>query len=438
MLLLIYAVAFQIRNKYYDDSPLKKYFIPGLSLKLIGALAAGVIYFFYYGDGDTINYYNRVIYITNVSANSSLVGWKIIFGNPAVFDWDTYGHYRSLRAYDTSQFLVVRFAAFFSKFTLGTYSGIALIFAALSFSGVWMLFKTFATINPKLIKEFAISCLFIPSVFFWGSGLFKDTIALGFVGWFTYCIYISFIELKRDFRIIAMLIISFYVLFVIKKYIIMAFLPALLFWVFFKYSDRIKNDFIRRSITPLIIVVCAFGAYVAVNGMGGSDDYWSVDQMTTRAKDMQWWHKEVKKIYGEGGGGSFYSIGSGDFSAANIIKSFPLAVNVTFFRPYLWEAHNPVMLLSAVESLILFIFTLRILFSVGLPKIFKISITNPQVFFALMFSIIFAFAVGFTSFNFGALVRYKIPCIPFFVMALFIIRHHANISKNTEALPAVE
>jgi hypothetical protein len=63
-------------------------------------------------------------------------------------------------------------------------------------------------------------------------------------------------------------------------------------------------------------------------------------------------------------------------------------------------------------------------------------VLNPEVFFALLFSIIFAFAVGFTSFNFGALVRYKIPCIPFFVMALYMLRHYGTKSK--ESVPAPE
>jgi hypothetical protein len=39
----------------------------------------------------------------------------------------------------------------------------------------------------------------------------------------------------------------------------------------------------------------------------------------------------------------------------------------------------------------------------------------------LVFSVIFAFAVGFTSFNFGALARYKIPFMPFYFIALFIL-----------------
>jgi hypothetical protein len=40
-------------------------------------------------------------------------------------------------------------------------------------------------------------------------------------------------------------------------------------------------------------------------------------------------------------------------------------------------------------------------------------------------------AIGLTSFNYGALVRYKIPILPFFATALILIRYHLN-SSNSE------
>ncbi len=435
-LLVIYTVAILIRNKFYATSPLKKYFIPGLTVKLFGALFSGMIYWYYYKSGDTIHYFLRTQTVyNNVYQHNFVIFMRVIFADPSVYDPDLTGILKSVRAWDKSMFMVLRFSFFLSMFAFGTYLGIAFLFAALSFTGVWKLFETFAEINPALTKEFATACLFIPSVFFWGSGLFKDSLAIGFVGWFTHAIYQVFIKRKKIPANVIIMVIAFFILYTIKAYIVMAFLPSLLFWIFFKYRDGIKNDFIRKMMTPLIIIISLGGAYVAVEEMGGQNGYWSVEQMSTRAKDMQWWHTEVKKLYGEGGGGSFYSIGTGDFSPGNIIKSFPLAVNVTFFRPYLWEVKNPVMLLSSIESLILFIFTLKLIFNVGLGAIGRISTKNPEVFFALLFSIIFAFAVGFTSFNFGALVRYKIPCIPFFLMALYMIRYYANQAAAEKTLP---
>ncbi|HXH18032.1 MAG TPA: hypothetical protein VNJ07_03025 [Chitinophagales bacterium] len=437
--LVIYIVAIIARNRLYPEGhPLRRYFMPALSVKLMGAFIAGVIYYYYYRDGDTIYYFDRVKLTYMVYESDFVKFWRLMFVNAKSPPPDLYYNLLTVRGFDTSQYMVVRIASILAIPVFRIYTGIALLFAALSFTGVWAMFVTFCKINPKLVKEFAISCLFIPSVFFWGSGLFKDTIAIGFVGWFAYAVHMLFIQREKIFRNSIILIISFYVLYVIKTYIIMAFVPAIVIWVFFKYRDNIKNDFIRTTVTPILIVVSLAGAFFVLTQISGEGGYWSIDQMSARAKDMQWWHLEVKNIYGSQGGGSYYSLGSGDFTLGNLIRTFPLAVNVALFRPYLWEAHNPVMFISAIESLFFFIFTLRIIFKVGLPMSFRIAVANPEVFFALLFSIIFAFAVGFTSFNFGALVRYKIPAIPFYVMALYLIRHHANILKNKGALAPAE
>ncbi len=436
---IIYLViGILIRNKLYADSPLKKYFLPGLCLKLGGAFMAGIIYFYYYGDGDTVYYFDRTKYLNWLIKANPEVGWKVFFSDSKNLERGLMPYYSRVRAWDAGQFIVVKYGTIFSFFTFCNYTGIALTFAAASFTGVWVMFKTFVDINPKLIKEFAIACLFIPSVFFWGSGLFKDTMAIGFLGWLTYSTYMIFIKKQKILLNVIIAIITIFVLKTVKAYVIMAFLPALMFWIFFKYRSKITSSFLQVAITPIIIVITLVGAYVALSRMGGEGEYWSMDQMEKRAHDMQWWHTKVVELYGEGGGGSFYSIGSGDFSTGNIIKSFIPAINVTLFRPYLWEVRNPVMLLSSIESMIFFFFTLKMVFSTGLGKLFRLSIANPEIFFCLLFTIIFAFAVGFTSFNFGALVRYKIPCIPFFVVALFMLRYHANMLRNKGELAPVE
>jgi hypothetical protein len=45
---------------------------------------------------------------------------------------------------------------------------------------------------------------------------------------------------------------------------------------------------------------------------------------------------------------------------------------------------------------------------------------------------IFAFSVGFTSYNFGSLVRYKIPLMPFYYIALFILADKEKEPEKTK------
>ena len=52
--------------------------------------------------------------------------------------------------------------------------------------------------------------------------------------------------------------------------------------------------------------------------------------------------------------------------------------------------------------------------------------------FVLFFSLAFAAAVGFSTYNFGSLVRYKIPLLPYYGIALSLLYHYA---KRRQAIP---
>ncbi len=134
--------------------------------------------------------------------------------------------------------------------------------------------------------------------------------------------------------------------------------------------------------------------------------------------------------------GSGYSLGELDGTFNSMINLAPQAINVSLFRPYLWEVRNPLMLLSALESTLLLFLCIYILFKKNL-KIFS-AFSNFNVLFALIFSISFAFAVGVSTFNFGTLVRYKIPLLPFFLIAIILILDHSKSDKKVEELESTE
>ena len=75
------------------------------------------------------------------------------------------------------------------------------------------------------------------------------------------------------------------------------------------------------------------------------------------------------------------------------------------------------------------LFTLFVFIKVGIKKFILTIINKPIVLYCLMFSIIFALFVGATTLNFGSLVRYKIPAIPFYVIGLFFILYFNNKLK---------
>lgn len=438
---IVYALAYAFRNKKYPEGhPYRQYFMPALNVKIFGSIAAGLIYFFYYQNGDTIFYYQRTTAIYEAFGRGFNQGLELIFIDSSNVPWYLEPYYPLMRFWDTSAYMVVRISGIISFFTFNSYVGIAVVFAYISFRASWAMFTVFAEMYPNMLRRMAIACLFIPSVFFWGSGLFKDTITMACVSWMTYATYKIFFKREAILPNSILLLITFYITFVVKTYIVIAFLPSMLFWIFFTYRSRIKSQALQVMLTPLILILSAGLGYVGVKQLGASNENWSIDSISDRAKDMQWWHTRVHELYGdEGGGGSSYSIGDGSFTLSNIIISFPQAVVASLYRPFLWESRNPVMLLSSIEGLVFLFFTLQTIGRAGPGRVIGLTMGHPVVFFCMFFSIFFAFAVGFTSFNFGALVRYKIPLMPFFVIGLSLMQYYAsNSDKKTSEFATTE
>lgn len=431
-LMVIYLMAYFIRG-LVSDSNTKRYFIPALTVKIIGAISVGLIYQFYYGGGDTFNYFSNSKHIWEAFKESPPLALSLIFSKNEFTSANF--QYASLMYFfhDTSSYFVVRVAGLFDIFTFHTYSATAVLFAVFSFSGLWAMYRGFYDMHKKLHFEFALAIFFIPSVFFWGSGLLKDTLTLGALGWATYATIRIFLHPKRPIVLyIILLILACYAVYLIKIYILLCFSPAIILWIFLYWRKKIPSAMLRILLTPIMIAIALALGYFALVAVGEDNQRYSLESLGKTA--------EITANYlyyiSEKQGGSSYTLGDFDYSVTGMIKKLPLAINVTLFRPYLWEAKNPIMLLSAIESLALLIFTIVILirtkFLTTLKKI------DPTITFCLVFALSFAFAVGFSTYNFGSLVRYKIPLIPFYLIGLFILDHYSKSAKKLSALEITE
>jgi len=431
LILLVYLVAFLVRPRVTDLTT-RRYFFPAITVKIFGALAVGFIYQFYYGGGDTFNYHTHGSrHVWQAFVESPSVGWDLLTTNGEY----TSGIYRYARNIvffgDAPSYFIVRVAAFFDLFTFSTYSSTAICFAMISFVGTWMLFMVFYEKYPHLHKWLALSCLFVPSVFFWGSGLLKDTLMIGCLGAATYEFNRLLVQRRVSILHVFLLLLSLYVIFVVKKFILQAYLPSVLLWTYMNYAMAVRSVLIKMMLIPLMLLLSMVSAYYSVVKVGEGDVRYSVDKI---AQTAQITARDI--LYGSGkDAGSGYSLGEMDGTFGGMLRLAPQAINVALFRPYLWEVRNPLMLLSAGESFILLALTFMILYR----KRFGIfaAVTQPDVLFCLTFALIYAFAVGISTFNFGTLARYKIPLLPFFSVALVLL-YFEKSDKNVDVLEVTE
>src|SRR5690606_11891564 len=120
-LLLIYFLAYIIRDKVTDKNT-KRYFIPALTVKIIGAISVGLIYQFYYGGGDTFNYFENSKYIWEAFKDSPLTAFRLIFSDGQYYP-ETFNYATKMNFFrDPSSYFVISIVAFLDIFTLHTYS----------------------------------------------------------------------------------------------------------------------------------------------------------------------------------------------------------------------------------------------------------------------------------------------------------------------------
>jgi hypothetical protein len=283
------------------------------------------------------------------------------------------------------------------------------------------MFRTFAEQYPKLIKPIAICILFIPSTFVWGSGIFKDTICIAALGWMTFASFRMLIRQQFKMKYLFIIIICFYLLAIIKIYIILVFIPALALWILNTYSHKIYNYFLRTALKYMVYSAIIGGFIMVSTTFSKELGQYSLDNLAQTSNTTRTYIYWASTQTAAGDEGSSYDLGAFDPSLMGMLTKLPLAVNVSLFRPYIWESRKPMVFLNSIEAFLFLFFTIKVLYTIGLGKAWKTIQKNPNIQFFLIFTIIFAFAVGISSYNFGALSRYRIPCLPFFSLALMLI-----------------
>ncbi len=316
-----------------------------------------------------------------------------------------------------ANFLIIKLVALFSFFSFGRYMIINLFFSMLAFTGIWRLFLFFYQNYPHLHKKLALAILFFPTVVFWSSGALKDPVCMSMLGWFTYACYNLLYKKKNLIINLPIILGSALVLLTVKAYIIFAYIPFFIFYLVSINLTSLKNPVLRISSFLIIALISIVGFTTMTEKLEEEMGMLALDKLSESVQMQQ-----NNFIYMSERAESSFSLGvEFDGSIGSLVKIAPAAINATLFRPYLWESKKISTLLSSLESLSLMVFFLVVLFKARVWKFFSILVKDPMIMFCISFSLLFALFVGATTLNFGTLVRYKIPCLPFFLIALMLI-----------------
>ncbi len=422
-MLVIMGVSFYIQITHIKRDRIYRYYTSAVFAKVISAVAFCLIYIYYYKGGDTVSYFETSRALLNLGMKNPGNFLKEIVQTPSVpnyflFDRVT-GYPWSYMFYDHQTWFVAKLLTPILVISFKSYLVSTVMLSWLSFIGTWKLFKLLVRYYPNLEGRMAFCMLFVPSVLFWGSGILKDTITFAAVCWIIIGIDGVFISKIKRLRNLFILILSTWVLLSIKPYILISLLPGAFVWILYNRISKARSKFLKYSAIPLIYLSSFLIVYIMLSAFGDRLGKFSVPKMLVTASITQ---KDLKQDYYHG---SSFDIGDYDPTITGMLSKVPSAITVGLFRPFLWEARNPVMIASGLENFSFLLLAIGVVvgFFFKMKKFFKIILENPFLIFLLSYTIFFSLLVGLSTSNFGALVRFKIPFLPFFVCALVLMNY---------------
>jgi len=392
------------KNSPFSTSSLKFAF----SLKVIAGILLFLIYTFYYTDrqtADVFKYYDDGEILGNAATKHPIDFIKIMLGVEDQYLKDQYLNKMDywFRPYDhglrNDNRIVIRINAVLHILSFGNYFLHALIFIFLSFLGLFFTAKLFHDISESKIKAY-VAAFLIPSVFFWSSGVLKEALLIFALGIFCWAVY----KLAKAFSwsTLCLLLVGFGLLSSLKIYVLFALLPALLFWFIWMKLQLFWKALLTFLVTGVVL-------YFGVTLLHPNFDFISL--LVGKQHDFI----NLAKTYHAGSAIHMDYLGNNSWS---ILKAIPLALFHVFTLPWFSHVKSPLYLFSIFENLIFFSLIPLSIFYFEKPN----KSSMKFIVFSLIFMLTLFTIIGLTTPVIGALVRYKMPALPFlfFVLLSFI------------------
>jgi hypothetical protein len=368
---------------------------------------------------------------------------------------------------------VTRMNAFVMLFTFGKYEAQAMFMVFLSFIGECLMYKSFKDYFKG--KEFSLLLIlfFIPSVYFWTSGVLKEAIVVFLLGAFIYSTFKLFLKKERKTKYVLLFIFSVFLFVFIKPYVFLIVVFPVLIFIVVQRKSLPRAGFIYTVVLTLVvssgilitkfalkkdivsIIVQRQNDFVST-GYGGIFfykveqyvrlDYADIEKIKLvdekeklytikpHVNYMYWQYPNFKDtIYVKDNKDTLtayplinITVPSNSAitktrlsnSISSVVKMIPEALINTFCKPFFINDGNKFETFASIENVLLLLFFILAFFYSDFKSI------NWNLFFCLI-SIVFIsyLLIGLTTTISGAIVRYKVPFLPFlWMIPLMFIR----------------
>jgi hypothetical protein len=400
ILLLMYALE--------KDKPLIKLFLPAALFKIFAGISLGIVYQYYYGGGDTFNFFYDSTAISSLLMVEPLLYLKGVFLNKfptAVAEALIYhDHPRAL--------LMSKLISPFNIITWNNYFSISAYLSLFSFIGMWKLANRLSIYFPSTKKAAAMAYLFFPSVVFWSSGVMKESIIMGIIGFLGSAFLKIYYGNPRPKWYKTGLYLAGIILLLLMKYYYAAILLPIVLTALTTQRISERNAFLSARFSNQVVLwlmifsaLGLFATHFHPNlGVGAFlEAIVKNHEIIVSASNSQ------SLIYFNNIEPTFYSI----------FINIPTALLAGLFRPLFWDWGSIFQILTGIENVVVVV-----LFSFAIAGAKKFYILEDSekilIFSVVVYILIMAILMAFASPNFGSLMRYKVGFLPFFIYLILI------------------
>jgi len=296
---------------------------------------------------------------------------------------------------------MIRLNAVMRLFSFGHYHVHTVFACFLSTTGLVALFRTFAPLVRGLERGLILGVFLWPSLLFWASGVLKESLLIFGLGLFM----IGVIGLPMDrhrWRAILAIVIGLSIMLVVKFYVLFCLLPGLaaLLW-----HRRSGGNAILKSVAvhALAVAVVVFSGTV----LPGYD---VLELLALKQRDFIGMATAVQS-------GSYVQLPLLESDIWSFARNAPHALYMTLLSPIAALGTGALGWVSAAENaLLVLVPVVALRYRRPWSKVDK-----PLLFFCLSFILLLALLIGWTVPVIGALVRYRIPLLPFFSLAMLLL-----------------
>ncbi len=293
---------------------------------------------------------------------------------------------------------MIRFNAFVRLFSFGQYHVHTVFICFLCTTGLVALYKAFVTRIAGHERVWALALFVLPSVLFWSSGVIKE--ALLFFGLGLFALTLKDL-LRNGVRAWNLLLLPFCIvlLFFLKFYVLLSLLPAFTAYVWCVRTGGAK---------PLLKFVATYAVFIA---LGLNSDLFYRD---FRILEVLWVkQRDFIGMATAANSGSLVDVAELEPNVWSFLQAAPHALYMTFLAPLTAWGNGALGMMSALENIGLLVL---VCMAVRWRRVWN-EVDKPLLCFCLGYCILLALVIGWTTPVIGALVRYRVPLLPFLLLA---------------------